>query len=198
MAKSRPFDPSQEAHEALRLLLDKVSFIGLTLGTIAFIASFLRVTSEGWSINIISDTIFFAAIVILIMLRKWIPILSVVVILLILVFISAIINFLTLGLATISFLILAACCVLAGVVFRIQIGLAILASSVVLISGIGIAAHYSILKFPVNLEDYLNAPQTWMTQIAGYIAFTILMLIIIGSIQTRLSETLTRVVKQSG
>ena len=195
--KSLSFDPSKEAYKALGLLLDKVSLIGLTLGTLAFVASFLRVTSEGWSVNIIADTIFFAAIVVLILLRKQIPILAVVLVLLFLVFISAITNFLTLGLATISFLILAACCVLAGVVFRIQVGLILLAFSVIIISGIGIAAHYSLLSFPVNFEEYLNAPQTWMTQIAGYVAFTILMLIIIGSIQTRLSATLNQVVKQS-
>ena len=195
--KKLSFNPSKEAQEALSLLLDKVSFIGLTLGTVAFIASFLRITSEEWNINIISDTVFFAGIVVLILLRKRIPIIAVVMILLALVCISAIINFLTLGLATISFLILAACCVLAGVVFRIQVGLSVLFVSVIIISAIGIASHYSILSFPVNFEDYLNAPQTWITQIVGFVAFTILMLIIIGSIQNRLSESLKRLVKQS-
>jgi len=190
-------DPRIEAHEALSGLLDKLTFLALTLGVLSTGLGLLRISSMGWHVNVITDLLFFVPIVVVLLLRKRMPIGVVVVLLVVFAASSAIASFLTLGLGTMAFVILTACCAIVGVVFGMRPAFLLLGGCVVVVSLIGAAVSRGLLTGLQTTDPFLLEPQTWITQIAGFAVYTAVVLVVSGTLQTRLSDSLRAVSRQA-
>jgi len=190
-------DLRREAHHALRGLLDRVSLLTLTLGTLALAASIFRSTVFGWNMNILLDIILFGALLFIVVIRKRIPIVFVVSSFIIALAVLSTGNFLTLGLATTGFVMFTVCCVFSSVVFGLRAGILLLIGSVIAVALIGIASYYGIIPRKTITEGYLLSPLTWITQMSSYTVFTAGILVIIASVQDRLALSLQKSTRQA-
>ncbi len=186
-------DLQSEARAALSGLLDKLAYLVLTLGVIAMGLGLLRITSRGWHTNVVTDLLFFVSIAVILLLRRWMPLGLVLSLSVALAASSAVASFMTVGLGTMSFVVLTVCCALVGVVFGMRPGLLFLAGSVVVVSAIGFAVCSGRLTDLQVTDPFLLEPQTWISQIAGFAAYTAVILVVDGALQTRLSNSLSAV-----
>ncbi len=106
-------------------------------------------------------------------------------------------GFVTLGLATSSFVGLAACCLAIGVVFGERAGFWVLGGFVVAVGAIGAAVCRGLLTGLQVTDPFLLEPQTWVSQLAGFAGFTAVILVVSGALQSRLSNTLLAVSRQA-
>ena len=190
-------DPRQEARAAVRDLLDKLTWLALTVGVITTVFGLVRVTRVGWHINVITDQLFFVSIVALLLLRKRLPISLVVTILIALGTAVALAGFLTAGLGTMSFVTLTACCTIVGAVFGMRAGFFYLGGSIVAVGLIGMAVCSGTITNLLVSDPYLLAPQAWVSQLSGYAGFAAVILVVSGALQTRLSNTVSAVSRQA-
>ncbi len=187
----------EETDQILSNLLDKIAFIAITLGLVTTIISVLRATSQGWHLNIILDIIFFICIFTAFQYRHRFNVRIAAAILLSILIIHSAANFFTLGLATISFVFLTGCCILATIFYNLKAGLitCLISSIIVIIAGVSI--HFNFIKTIPNLQQYLNSPNTWATQIVTFIAFAMILLVTINNIKNRLWQTSLNLKKQT-
>ena len=190
-------DLQSEARAALSGLLDKLATLVLTLGVIAMGLGLLRITSRGWHVNVVTDLLFFLSIVVVLLLRRRMPLSYVVSLSVVFAASSAVGSFMTVGLGTMSFVVLTVCCALIGVVFGMRPGFLCLVGSVVVVSIIGFAVCSGRLTDLQVTDPFLFEPQTWISQIAGFAAYTAVILVVGGALQTRLSNTLRAVSQQA-
>jgi two-component system cell cycle sensor histidine kinase/response regulator CckA len=190
-------DPRQETRAALSDLLDRLATVALTIGVVSAGASLLRVTSQGWHTNVVSDLVFFVLIVVLLLLRRRLPLALVVVLLTALLSATAIASFLTLGLANVGLLGLAVCSTVLGSLYGQRVGFGFLGASVVVVSAIGWAVCSGRISGLRVTDPYLIQPQTWATQIAGFAAYTAVILVLGGALHQRLSSSLRAVSSQA-
>lgn len=190
-------DPRSEARVALSGLLDRLTYLALTLGVISTGLGLLRITSRGWHLNVVTDLLFFVPIVGVLLLRKRMPIGLVVSILVALGMASAVASFLTLGLGTMSFVILTACCSIVGVVFGMRPAFLFLGGSIVVVGAIGGAVCRGALTSLQVTDPFLMEPQTWIGQIAGFAVYTAVILVVTGTLQGRLTGSLKEVSHQA-
>ncbi len=190
-------DPRQEARAAVRDLLDKLTWLALTVGVTATVVGLVRVTRVGWHINVIIDQLVFVLIVVVLLLRKRLPISLVVTILIALGTAVSFTGFLTAGLGTMSFVILTACCTVVGAVFGIRAGFVYLGGSIVIVGVIGKAVCGGTITNLLVSDPYLLAPQAWVSQLSGYAGYAAVILVVSGALQTRLSNTLSAVSRQA-
>jgi PAS domain S-box-containing protein len=183
-------DPREEARAALSDLLDRLAFLTLTFGLLTTAIGLVRVTSRGWHANVITDLAFFGSIVIVVLVRRRLPVVVVLSLLLAIVAAMSLAGFINMGLATVSFVGLTACCMVAGVVFGVRLGFILLGLNVVLVSLIGAAVCGGHLTGIQVTDPYFFEPQTWVAQIAGFAGFTAVTLVVSGALQSRLSNTL--------
>lgn len=190
-------DLRPEARTALSGLLDKLTYLTLTLGLVSVVVGLFRITSQGWHANVITDVLFFLPMVAVLLARKHIPLELVLSVLVGLATMSAIASFLTLGLGTMSFVGLTACCMVVGVVFGMRSGFGYLAFCVLVVGTVGYAICTGLLSGLLVTDPFLFQPQTWLTQIAGFTVYTVVILVVGGTLQTRLSTTLDAVSTQT-
>ena len=190
-------DLQSEARAALSDLLDKLAYLVLTLGVIAMGLGLLRITSRGWHANVVTDLLFFVSIAVVLLLRRRMPLTLVLSLSVALAASSAVGSFMTVGLGTMSFVVLTVCCAMIGVVFGMRPGLLFLAGSVVVVSAIGFAVCTGRLTDLQVTDPFLFEPQTWISQIAGFAAYTAVILVVGGAVQTRLSKSLCAVSQQA-
>ena len=190
-------DPRLETRAALSDLLDRLAVVVLTVGGASAVVGLVRVTSQGWHANVITDLGFFTLMVALLLLRKRLPVGLVVSLLVALVAGAALASFLTLGLGTVSFVGLTTCCMMLGVLFSRRVGFLFLAASVAVVSTIGWAVCTGRLTGLRVTDPFLLQPQTWATQIAGFAAYTAVILVVGGALQERLSSSLRAVSRQA-
>ncbi|HSL17526.1 MAG TPA: PAS domain S-box protein [Methylomirabilota bacterium] len=190
-------DPRLETRAALSDLLDRLAVVVLTVGGASAVVGLVRVTSQGWHANVLTDLGFFSLMVALLLLRKRLPVGLVVSILVALVAGAALASFLTLGLGTVSFVGLTTCSMMLGVLFSRRVGFLFLVASVAVISAIGWAVCTGRLTGLRVTDPYLLQPQTWATQIAGFAAYTAVILVVGGALQERLSSSLRAVSRQA-
>ena len=190
-------DPRSEARAALSGLLDRLTAVALTVGLVSTIAGLVRVSSQGWHVNVVTDLVFFGSIIGVLLLRKRLPFVLVVWALVVLAAASAVASFLTLGLGTMSFVILTACCVVVGVAFGNRLAFAVLAVCVVVVGLIGVAVTRGVITGQQVTDPFLLDPKTWITQIAGFAAYTAAILAVGGALQSRLSRTVDEISEQA-
>jgi len=190
-------DPRVEAQTALSGLLNRLTWLALTLGVVSTALGLLRISSMGWHVNVVTDLLFFAPILVVLLLRKRMPVNVVIVLLVVLAASSAVVNFLTLGLGTMAFVILTACCTIVGVVFGMRPAFLLLAGSVAVVGVIGSLACRGLLPDLQTTDPFLLNPATWVTQIAGFAVYTAVILVVSGTLQTRLAESLSKVSRQA-
>lgn len=186
----------KEISEILGDLLDRIAFVALTFGSLATAASLLRGFSQGWHLNILLDPFFFAAVVLIVLLRKKLPVPVVSSSILLLVILNAILNFFTLGLLTVGFVMLTASCVLFSLFFGLRYGLASLGMSIVLVS----IAGYSVLSGrvqPFDISEAATNPWTWVSQLAGFSLYVVALIATVESIQRRLYYSLETLRKRT-
>ena len=106
-------------------------------------------------------------------------------------------SFLVLGLVSMSFVALTACCVVTGVVFGMRAGFLFLAGSAAVVSAIGFAICRGVITDLQVTDPYLLSPQTWIAQITGFVAYTSVVLVVAGALQTRISSSLREVSRQA-
>ncbi|MBD3346783.1 MAG: PAS domain S-box protein [Chitinivibrionales bacterium] len=191
------YNSHKDARETLGIIIDKLGILIITFGTVATAVSVSRITSQGWHIDILSDLLVFIAVIVVVFLRKKMPISLVMALLLSLAGLGAVSSFISLGLATVSWVILSMCCVIAGASFGILTGIFTLIASVISIGIIGVLEYYDLVPGAFLESNYLHEPQTWLTQLLGYAFHTSVMLAGVGSIQRRLSDSLHKVTRQS-
>ncbi len=197
LSLAEAIDLQAESRKALGALLDKIALIVLTLGTVGTAASVLRVLTTGWHVNVVLDIVFFAAIAGVVLLRRMIPTHTAFGIIVGLVVVSALANFMTLGVITVSFTILAACCVVTGIAFGVRAAVWLLAATAAAVLALAAGFATGLLPRPELSSDYLHSPLTWLSQAAGFITYTGAMLVTIGSTHRRLERTLKRTAAQS-
>jgi PAS domain S-box-containing protein len=190
-------DPRLETRAALSDLLDRLAFVGLTVGVASALIGLLRITSQGWHTNVITDLGFFVLMIAVLLLRRRLPVGLVVSTLTALVAGTAVASFLTLGLGTVSFVGLTACCMLLGVLYGPRVGFVFLGGSILVVTVIGWAVCTGRLTGLRVSDPYLLQPQTWATQIAGFAAYTAVILVVGGALQERLSSSLRAVSRQA-
>ncbi|HSN54801.1 MAG TPA: PAS domain S-box protein [Candidatus Sulfomarinibacteraceae bacterium] len=190
-------DPRLETRAALSDLLDRLAFVGLTVGVASALIGLLRITSQGWHTNVITDLGFFVLMIAVLLLRRRLPVGLVVSTLTALVAGTAVASFLTLGLGTVSFVGLTACCMVLGVLYGSRVGFVFLAGSILVVTVIGWAVCTGRLTGLRVSDPYLLQPQTWATQIAGFAAYTAVILVVGGALQERLSSSLRAVSRQA-
>ncbi len=191
-------DPRKEARAAVRDLLDKLTWLALTVGVISTIFGLARVTRVGWHLNVVVDQVFLLSIVVVLLLRRRLPLSLVVTILIALGTVVAGAGFLASGLGTMSFVTLTACCTVAGAVFGMRVGFLYLGGT---IAGVGLIGNLVCSGRIDNLmvtDPYLLSPQAWISQLSGYAGFAAVILVVGGALQTRLSNTLLAVSQQAG
>jgi len=190
-------DPRKEARAAVRDLLDKLTWLALTVGVVSTVFGLVRVTRVGWHLNVVTDQVFFLLIVVVLLLRKRLPLSLVVALLISLTTATAGVSFLTTGLGSMSFVTLTACCTVVGVVFGMRTGFFFLGGTIV---GVGLIGNIVRAGWIDNLlvsDPYLLSPQAWISQLSGYASFTAVVLVVSGALQTRLSNTLLAVSHQA-
>ncbi len=190
-------DLRQEARSAMSDLLDRLAVLVLTLGVATTAIGLVRVTSRGWHPNVITDLVLFGSIVIVVLVRRRLPVSVVISWLIALVEVMSLAGFVTMGLATVSFVGLTACCMVIGVVFGQRAGFVVLAGNTVLVGLIGAAVCGGRLTSIQVTDPYFFEPQTWISQIAGFAGFTAVILVVSNALQTRLSKTLLAVSQQA-
>ncbi|MBD3242742.1 MAG: response regulator [Chitinivibrionales bacterium] len=194
---SAGLDLQAESREALRRLLDRVAIVVLTLGTIGTAASVLRVLTAGWHVNVFLDVVFYSAFVGTILLRRLIPTQVVISVIIGLVLLSSLANFVTLGLVTISFTMLATCVVVTAVAFGVRSAAIVLGGATAAVLILVGVYQAGLLTRPELSRQYLHSPLTWISQITGFLAYTGAMLATIGSTRYRLERTLRQVSLQA-
>lgn len=187
----------EENYQILSGLLDKVAVIAMTLGTLSTIGSVFRASTQGWHPNIIVDIVFFLVLILLLLFRKRVPFSRITAMIFIVAGLNAVVNFINLGLATVSFVILTTCCVLTGVFFGFRIGLWSLLASIIIVGCIGVLVTTGRLRTMPDVESYLLSPETWITQMAGYAVFVIILLTTVHRIQSRLWQSFMDLRKKS-
>jgi PAS domain S-box-containing protein len=190
-------DPRREARAALSDLLERIALLVLTVGVVSALAGLIRVTSRGWHLNVLTDLAFFALMVVVVLLRRRLPVTLVMALLVALVTATAIASFLTLGLGTVSFVGLTACCIAVGVVFSLRAGFLYLGGSVLVVGAIGYAVCSGALTWLEVTDPYLMEPQTWISHVAGFAAYASAILVVGGALESRLSRTLRAVAEQA-
>jgi len=190
-------DPQSETRAAMAGLLDKFTVLALTLGVVSAGLGLMRITSQGWHANVITDLLFFIPMVAVLLLRKRLPMEVVIGVLVALASASALASFLTLGLGTMGFVILTGCCAVVGFVFGMRPGFLFLTGCVAMVSAIGVAIWNGVLTDLQVTDPYLLEPQTWIGQIAGFAAYTAVIIVVGGTLNTRLSNSLMAVTQQA-
>ncbi len=183
-------DLRREARAAMSDLIDRLVLVAVTAGLLSTAVGLVRVTSQGWHLNIVTDLGFFLFIVMVLLLRNRLPFVAVVWLLVALAAASAVASFLTLGLGTMSFVILTTCCVVVGVAFGMRFAFALLAALVGLVGLIGAAITRGVITGQQVTDPFLLEPQTWLTQIAGFAAYTAVILVVVGALEARLLTSL--------
>lgn len=183
-------DPRREAQSALGELLNKIAAVAVSVGAVALVASALRLTFENSHPNIIADIVSYAALLAVLLMRKRMPVRVVLWAVTVIIGTSAAANFLTQGLASISFVMLAACCVLAGAAFGLRAGMVVLGCSLGIVALAGMAVIGGSIPGARVSAEYLGSPQAWISQAAGYLAYTAAILVAVGGIQRRLAGSL--------
>jgi len=194
---SIPASLRKETDSILSMLFEKVAWLVFTLGTLATAISIFRAQTQGWHPNVILDIIGFSTVIIILLCRKRLPLATVSSSLFIFVGINAIGNFITLGLGTVSFVILTACCIMVVLFFSFKAAMWFLCISVLAVSSVGLLIYSEIIHPLDDLNSYLLSPQTWIMQIFAYIVFVIIMLISVNAIKTRLWQSSLALKKQS-
>jgi PAS domain S-box-containing protein len=190
-------DPRKEARAAVRDLLDKLTWLALTVGVVTTVVGLVRVTRVGWHLNVVVDQVFFLSIVVVLVFRKRLPVSLVVTLLIALGTVVAAVGFLSAGLGTMSFVTLTACCTVAGVIFGMRAGFLYLGGTIV---GVGLIGNLVCAGKIDNLlvtDPYLLSPQAWVSQLSGYAGFAAVILVVSGALQTRLSNSLSAVSRQA-
>ncbi len=190
-------DPRGEARAAVRDLLDRLTWLTLTVGVVSTVFGLVRVTRVGWHLNVVIDQVFFLLIVAVLLLRKRLPLSLVVTILIALGTAVAAAGFLASGLGTMSFVTLTACCTVAGVVFGTRAGFLYLAGTIVVVGLIGNLVCSGRIGDLLVSDPYLLSPQAWISQLSGYAGFAAVILVVSGALQSRLSNTLLAVSRQA-
>jgi PAS domain S-box-containing protein len=190
-------DPRKEARAAVRDLLDKLTWLALTVGVVSTVVGLARVTRVGWHLNVVVDQVFFLSIVVVLLLRKRLHVSLVVTILIALGTVVAAAGFLSSGLGTMSFVTLTACCTVVGVVFGVRAGFLYLGGTIVGVGLIGNMVCAGRIENLLVLDPYLLSPQAWISQLSGYAGFAAVILVVSGALQTRLSSTLLAVSHQA-
>ncbi len=190
-------DPREEARAAVRDLLDKLTWLTLTVGVVSTVFGLARVTRVGWHQNVVVDQVFFLLIVVVLLLRKRLHLSLVVTILIALGTVVAAAGFLSSGLGTMSFVTLTACCTIVGVVFGMRAGFLYLGGTIVGVGVIGNLVCSGKIENLLVTDPYLLSPQAWISQLSGYAGFAAVILVVSGALQSRLSRTLLAVSHQA-
>ena len=190
-------DPRQEARSAMSDLLDRLTWLALTVGVVTTVFGLVRVTRVGWHLNVVTDQVFFLLIVVVLLVRKRLPLSLVVTILIALGTAIAAASFLIAGLGTMSFVTLTACCTVAGVVFGMRAGFFYLGATIVGVGLIGSLVCSGRIDDLLVSDPYLLSPQAWISQLSGYAGFAAVILVVSGTLQSRLSNSLLAVSHQA-
>ena len=177
----------------IQILVNKISVIVLTVGTLAAIASILRVLTQGWQVNIILDISAFSFVVFILLLKRRIPAVVVVSLLLIVAGILAISKIYLLGLGSMGLVSLLSVCVITGAFFGFRVGSVFLAITVVSVAVAAGLFQTGIISPMPRLDVYLNRPSTWISQIAAYVLFAFVGLVVVTFIQKRLWSSLEEI-----
>ncbi|MBF0430325.1 MAG: PAS domain S-box protein [Fibrobacteria bacterium] len=190
-------DPVKERDLALSSLLDKFSILTLTLGSLAMTFSIFRVTHQGWHPSIFIDLAFFGLVVLLLSIRRFLPLRVVYSTLLLLVSMLAIMDYLLFGLAHIGFLTFAVSSSVLGAIFSFKVALISFGCSSFLVACLGVGAYLGLIPIIPLSAGYLNSHQTWLNHITSSAVYTAVMLITLGSVFNRLTEAAKRLMRQS-
>ena len=191
------YEPMKHASESerqmaavLNRLLDRIVLIILTLGTVAVIASLLRLPHGGLSANIALDIITFVGAVAVFPLRSRLGVKPSILIIFSLVCVNAIGNFYTTGLATPGFAILTAATVIVGVFIGLRGGVTVLVVSTLGIAAAGVLQAKGVIRPGVDTGAYLASAQAWIVQSSVYVLFASMSLIVVDTIQRSLKLSL--------
>ena len=187
----------EETDPVFRQLLDQMAVIILTLGTISILLSVMRAGSVGWHQNIILDIITFIPLLILLLLRRYIPWLIMTWLLLIIVGIGALANLFTLGLATVSLVMLTACCTMIGLFFNLGAGLWSLGITLTCAVTAGFLTSKGLLSPDLDFNHYLQDSRTWSSQLSAYAVIVVALLVSVHRIKTKLWQSLLDVRNKS-
>jgi PAS domain S-box-containing protein len=183
-------DVQKELTTFLTRLFDIMYPAGIVLGGIALAASLYRSISYGWySTSLLHVGMYLVAVVILIM-RRRLPMLFIFSMLLALISIEVVQSFYERGLASAGMMNLAIFCIFTGIFLGKRAGIIAVATGALMASLIGAAYCTGMLKMSVDANDYLLTPITWIVQISCFLMYVVCIILTVNYMQRRVVKSL--------
>jgi PAS domain S-box-containing protein len=190
-------DPRTEIRHVLRVMLDKVFYVIISLGLLALAASTYRSTLYGWHASYFADAVVFLSIAVILLFRRHLPQTLVCWAIAGLTAIDGLISLVSLGLASAGMLIMASVCMLLGVFCGLKAGLICVGLSALAIAGVGVATILGVLPPLHDVVAFIQAPSTWLTQLLAFTTFCLAVIVTTNSIQRRLAHSLKDVAQRT-
>jgi PAS domain S-box-containing protein len=190
-------DPHEESVEVLGALLDRVAFVIITLGALATVASALRVTSQGWHPNVVLNLPVYPGFMVVVLLRRRLGPRLAFWLLIGLAIMLAAADYSTLGLVTISPLMLAVACVVVAMMSGLRAGFAVLLATAIGVATVGALIVSGALPEAVLDSEYSTSPQSWALHILAYLLHSSILLVVVSSVMGRFGNLLSRISTQS-
>ncbi|MBN1759554.1 MAG: PAS domain S-box protein [Chitinispirillaceae bacterium] len=185
-SSSTPLYPDNNIRNLTRVLFDKLALFAITFGAFATLGSMLKIAKIGWHISIILDVTTYLLVVTVLLFRSKLPSTLVGTLFILVLTVSGCLKFFFVGLLTVNFTLLISCCVVAGTLFGYSAGLLVLFMSISILSIAGFLFSTGKIACDLNVATYMNLPQSWISQLSGYIVFSLASLTVVHFIQKQL------------
>lgn len=174
----------------MRDLLDRFHVLLLTLGAVAAAASVYRVTILGWNLGSVAAIPFFLGLLIVLLLRRRLPVWVAVGLLVGMATIRGAVGLLTAGPDATTFVILVTASAVTGAVFGIRIGTVFLAGVSAMTVVIATLVCTGFVTVVNSTDPLVTQPQTWAYHVAGLATYAAVILIVEWSLQGHLASSL--------
>ncbi len=188
----------QDIRDATLKLSDKMAIFAITFGSISTIGSLSRILRFDLTWDILLDLCAYIFLVIIILVRRKLPLVTVIVLCLGILTAASCIGFFFSGLLTVNFALLTSCCVVAGALLGYRTGLALLFGSIGLIAIPAVLFSMGKLENVYDPGTYLRTPHAWVSHLSGYFIYALAGLMVIHFIQNQLWDSLKKLHQRSG
>ncbi len=172
-------------------LFDVLYPVGIVFGGVALVASVARSLSHGWHATLVLHIIMYSLAVVLLLIRRRVPVMAMFVCLLGLIATDVIHSLYTMGLAGGGLVSLAFLCAFAGVFLGVRAGLIAVGAGLITVAFLGAAICTGLIMIRFDIAAHLTAPMTWITQTACFTTYILPLIITVNDMQKRLSQSLT-------
>jgi two-component system, cell cycle sensor histidine kinase and response regulator CckA len=180
-----------EIENVTKQLFNRIALLAISFGSLATIGSITRIFQFGLQIPIIIDAITYFLIILLFLMRRWLPTMVVAALFLILLSINACTTIFLTGFITASMTMLCSCCIVAGTIFGFRTGCIGLLACTSLLTAAAVLFTTGKLVNVYSMNDYLASPQAWLSMLSGFFVFSFISLIVVHFIHKTLKNSVT-------